>query len=176
VAFTTWWGSATPRRPAAEALALERATCDAWRAWVASPEEPEARFGGQWQALVDRSALVLKLLASANTGAIAAAATTSLPAHPGGVRNQDYRLAWVRDAAFTAQALTIVGHAPAALAFLECMEETTMRERLGARTTDRPTRARREFLRVHGRRVPARALSVRCCPHVARELLHVRRA
>ncbi len=132
VALTTWWGSDAPRWPAAMALELERATCDAWRAWVASRVESEASFGGPWQPLVDRSALVLKLLAFAETGAIAAAATTSLPEHPGGVRNWDYRFAWVRDAAFTAQALAVVGHRPEALAFLEWIEATSMGGRAGA--------------------------------------------
>ena len=164
VALTTWWGSDAPRWPATEALALERATIAAWRGWVAAREEAEcaACFGGAWQALVDRSALVLKLLAFAETGAIAAAATTSLPEHVGGVRNWDYRYAWVRDASFTAQALAAVGHRDEALAFLEWMEGTSMREHARAREVGDAAPALRVMYPLH----PGGSLDERVLAHL----------
>jgi hypothetical protein len=65
---------------------------------------------GHYQPLVDRSALLLKLLQFEETGPIAAAATTSLPEEIGGVRNWDYRYTWVRDTTFTLDALFDLGH------------------------------------------------------------------
>lgn len=69
--------------------------------------------------LVRRSALVLRALIYGPTGAIAAAATTSLPEHAGGVRNWDYRLCWPRDAAMAAAALVRLGATGPALRYLD---------------------------------------------------------
>ncbi|MEK6418402.1 MAG: glycoside hydrolase family 15 protein [Burkholderia gladioli] len=86
---------------------------EAWRTWAA-----KLRYDGPHRALLVRSALALKLLVYSPTGAIAAAATTSLPERIGGDKNYDYRYAWVRDAGYTIKAfLKINAHEEAQAAF-----------------------------------------------------------
>ncbi|MGR6740655.1 glycoside hydrolase family 15 protein [Microbacterium sp. F1-18] len=79
-------------------------TIENWRHW-----SEVFSYEGPWQERIQRSALALKLLIFSPTGAIAAAATTSLPENPAGGKNWDYRYAWVRDLAYTAHALVRFG-------------------------------------------------------------------
>jgi GH15 family glucan-1,4-alpha-glucosidase len=94
-----------PRPPGeAEAETLFDDTVQYWLDWIA-----QSHYTGRWREMVNRSALALKLLTYQPTGAIVAAATTSLPEQLGGERNWDYRFTWVRDTAFTLYALNRLG-------------------------------------------------------------------
>ncbi|MEU5085381.1 glycoside hydrolase family 15 protein [Streptomyces sp. NPDC021356] len=107
-------GEVAPRRCArAEAEEQFAATVAYWRRWIA-----QSRYRGRWREMVHRSALTLKLLTYAPTGAIVAAPTTSLPERIGGERNWDYRYVWVRDAAFAVYALLRLGFSGEAAAFM----------------------------------------------------------
>jgi GH15 family glucan-1,4-alpha-glucosidase len=79
-------------------------TVGLWRSWSGQFE-----YTGSWEEEVRRSVLLLKLLIFSPTGAIAAAATTSLPERLSGEKNWDYRFAWVRDTAYTLDALRRFG-------------------------------------------------------------------
>jgi GH15 family glucan-1,4-alpha-glucosidase len=78
-------------------------TVHAWRSW----SELHQAYDGPWKEMVHTSGRVLQALTYQPTGAICAAATTSLPEEEGGERNWDYRYAWVRDASLTLEALWV---------------------------------------------------------------------
>jgi GH15 family glucan-1,4-alpha-glucosidase len=107
----------------AELEARLAAADDRWRRWSES-----VTGEGRWRDPLRRSALMLKLLQYEPTGAVAAAATTSLPERIGGDQNWDYRYMWVRDASFTVDAFIGLGlhaEAHAALTFvLRCIRST----------------------------------------------------
>jgi alpha,alpha-trehalase len=80
-------------------------TADYWHEWLSHGEFPDH----PWRTYLQRSALTLKGLSYAPTGAMIAAATTSLPETPGGERNWDYRYAWIRDSTFMLWGLYTLG-------------------------------------------------------------------
>ncbi len=93
-----------------------------WSEWLGKNETGIELDLEEFGPMVERSSLVLKLLEFKSTGAIAAAATTSLPETIGGVRNWDYRYSWIRDSALTIDALYNVGHLSEMEAYLRWME------------------------------------------------------
>ena len=101
-----------------ESERLFRETVDYWRNWLS-----KCTYKGRWREMVNRSALVLKLLTFAPTGAIVAAPTCSLPESVGGSRNWDYRYTWIRDAAFTIYAFMRIGFVEEASAFMNFLDE-----------------------------------------------------
>ena len=123
-AVVTRWQDACGADVAAAQQALQ-ATIDVWRAWARQDGVSASEPWGPWRALVVRSSLLCKLLTHADSGAIVAAPTTSLPEWIGGVRNWDYRFAWIRDASQTAQALMSLGHTSEAVDLLRWMERVS---------------------------------------------------
>jgi len=100
--------------PGFEGEEILRSTVEFWRRWLA-----HGKYQGRWREMVDRSALVLKMLTFEPTGAIVASPTCSLPEEIGGVRNWDYRYTWIRDAAFTIYAFLRLGYTEEAGRFME---------------------------------------------------------
>lgn len=98
-------------------------TADWWHTWSS-----QADYNGPYRQQVLQSALVLKGLTNASTGAIAAAATTSLPEQIGGARNWDYRFSWVRDSVFTVRSLATLGFKREAERFRRFIERTAAGE------------------------------------------------
>jgi GH15 family glucan-1,4-alpha-glucosidase len=94
-----------------------KATLNYWQNWIG-----RSNYTGRWREVVDRSALVLKLLTSQKYGSIVAAPTFGLPEYIGGVRNWDYRYTWIRDASFTLYALSRLGFTGESRAFMKWLE------------------------------------------------------
>lgn len=108
------WGDAEPAPWRAGQIGRRlNDTAKCWRSWSAAHQG----YRGPWQEQVGHSGRVLQALTFAPTGAIVAAATTSLPESIGADRNWDYRYTWVRDASFTLQALSIAACAKEKAAF-----------------------------------------------------------
>ncbi len=100
-----------------EAMESFKQTVEYWRRWIS-----KCTYTGRWREVVHRSALALKLLTYAPTGAIVAAPTCSLPEGVGGERNWDYRFTWIRDAAFTLYGLMRIGFTQEAAQFMHWIE------------------------------------------------------
>ncbi|HEY2527150.1 MAG TPA: glycoside hydrolase family 15 protein [Xanthobacteraceae bacterium] len=96
-----------------DADAMLRQTSEAWSRWMTN-----FHYDGPQEPMVRRAAITLKLCDHWTNGSLVAAPTSSLPAPVGGVRNWDYRYAWIRDAAFAVFALRRIGFANEADAFL----------------------------------------------------------
>ncbi len=97
-----------------------RGTVAYWQGWLAG-----SNYRGRWWEMVNRSALVLKLLTFEPTGAIVAAATTSLPGGFAKGRTWDYRYTWIRDASFTLYALIRIGLAREGSRFMDWLQART---------------------------------------------------
>ena len=93
-------------------------TVNYWKDWIA-----QSNYRGRWLEMVNRSALVLKLLTSFRYGSIVAAPTFSIPESIGFKRNWDYRFTWIRDASFTVYALLGLGYTKEAGAFMNWVEK-----------------------------------------------------
>lgn len=89
-----------------------------WKQWIA-----KSHYKGRWREMVQRSALVLKLLISRKHGSLVASPTFALPENIGGVRNWDYRYTWLRDASFTLYALIRLGFVDETEAFIEWLKD-----------------------------------------------------
>ncbi|MFB7497755.1 glycoside hydrolase family 15 protein [Streptomyces sp. NPDC056161] len=106
VAFVfTWHPSHEPRPALVDPYRALRSSVADWQRWAA-----RCRYDGPYRDAVVRSLITLKALTYRPTGGIVAAATTSLPEEPGGVRNWDYRYCWLRDSTLTLGALLSAGY------------------------------------------------------------------
>ncbi len=101
-----------------ELLAMLDGTIGSWRSWLR-----RSTYAGRWREIVERSAITLRLMTYAPTGAIVAAPTAGLPEQVGGERNWDYRFTWVRDASFSVYALLGLGFEDEAIAFMQWLND-----------------------------------------------------
>jgi GH15 family glucan-1,4-alpha-glucosidase len=99
------WSEHPPPQDYPQAYDRMERTSDFWRQWINHGEFPDH----PWRNYLQRSALTLKGLIYAPTGAMIAASTTSLPETPGGERNWDYRFSWIRDSTFMLWGLYTLG-------------------------------------------------------------------
>jgi GH15 family glucan-1,4-alpha-glucosidase len=98
-------------------------TCAFWSEW-----SEYSRYRGPYKETVLRSALAIKLLTYAPTGAVVAAPTTSLPEKIGGSRNWDYRFCWIRDATFALFALSVLGYSSEGKRFSDFLSRLCLRD------------------------------------------------
>jgi GH15 family glucan-1,4-alpha-glucosidase len=114
------WDSGKPEKIAAyRPFDHMRHTRSFWRSWAG-----QLSYDGPWRHDVLRSALTLKLLQYAPTGAMVAAPTTSLPVWPGSNRNWDYRYSWTRDSAMAIRAMNLIGYPEEARGFFHFVRDT----------------------------------------------------
>ncbi|WP_406001028.1 glycoside hydrolase family 15 protein [Streptomyces sp. NBC_00829] len=107
-------GGEAPAPPTVDGLTAQmEEVARFWQQWLR-----QSRYRGRWPELVHRSAITLKLLTYAPTGALIAAATTGLPEQVGGERNWDYRFTWVRDGSLSVRAMLDLGFVEEATAFV----------------------------------------------------------
>lgn len=118
--------------PLAAYRQLFEETVTFWRSWLA-----QSRYTGRWREMVERSAITLKLMTFAPSGALVAAPTAALPELLGGERNWDYRFTWIRDASFSVYALLGLGFTDEARAFIDWLTDR-VKERAGRNTTTGP--------------------------------------
>jgi GH15 family glucan-1,4-alpha-glucosidase len=113
-------GAARPPRLVSETEVRERfdATVAFWQTWLG-----QSTYRGRWRETLERSAITLKLLTYAPTGALVAAPTAGLPEQVGGERNWDYRFTWIRDASFSVYSLLGMGFRDEAAALSRWMRE-----------------------------------------------------
>ncbi len=104
-------------RPA-EAQQLADDTAHFWHDWLS-----QSTYTGRWRAVLERSAITLKLLTYAPSGSLVAAPTAGLPEEVGGERNWDYRFTWVRDGSFSVHALLRMGFVDEAVAFSQWLRD-----------------------------------------------------
>jgi GH15 family glucan-1,4-alpha-glucosidase len=115
------FGAARPPEQQPEMERMEerfRETVHFWKKWIA-----KSKYKGRWREMVNRSALMLKLLISREHGSLIAAPTFSLPEAIGGEHNWDYRYTWLRDATFTLYALIRLGFVEEAEAFIDWLKD-----------------------------------------------------
>jgi len=110
-------GVASPSAAADFVSEAFKDTVNFWRRWIR-----RSSYTGRWREMVDRSALTLKLLTSAEHGSMVAAPSFGLPEEVGGTRNWDYRYTWIRDASFTLYALIRLGYTEEAASFMRWIE------------------------------------------------------
>ena len=103
---------ARPRLAPGEPLGQLDDTVKYWQSWLG-----QSKYKGRWREIVERSAITLKLMTYAPTGALVAAPTAALPEQVGGERNWDYRYTWIRDSSFSVYALLGLGFTQEAFAF-----------------------------------------------------------
>jgi GH15 family glucan-1,4-alpha-glucosidase len=112
-------GATSPRDVSAEEMReLFIDTARYWRRWL-----DRCSYQGRWRETVLRSAMTLKLMTYAPTGALVAAPTAGLPEQVGGERNWDYRYTWVRDSSFSVYALLGLGYTDEAEAFVKWLTD-----------------------------------------------------
>ncbi|MBF9069103.1 glycoside hydrolase family 15 protein [Streptacidiphilus fuscans] len=126
VVFTVCGAVGPPPPPVTTAEAEEKlwGVVDHWQRWTRG-----SRYRGRWPDMVNRSAITLKLLTYAPTGAPVAAATMGLPEQVGGERNWDYRYTWVRDGSLSIRALLDLGFTEEATAFAHWIRNRLIAER-----------------------------------------------
>ena len=118
------WGSKEPPFTYADAYGRQVWTAHHWQHWLARGNFPDH----PWRSHLQRSALTLKGLTYAPSGAICAAATTSLPETIGGERNYDYRYSWIRDATFALWAMYSLGFDWEAVDFISFIADIAERD------------------------------------------------